>query len=66
MSKTKKRIALGCILLCMLFIFTGCKSRYKFTFDYEIDTTECSRGSRVAIDTTITNDSGFTYTYNGA
>ena len=72
MSLTKKRLALSCIFLCMilllsciLLLFSGCKSLYKFSFDYEIDVTECIRGSRLVIKTTITNESGFTYTYYG-
>ena len=66
MTKSKKRLVLCCILLCMLFLFTGCKSIYKFTFDYTIDTTEYTRGSEVQLTAILTNDSGFTYSYYGA
>ena len=73
MSKTKKRIALSCVFLCvililscMLLLFTGCEKDYKFDFDYEIDVTECIRGGQVNLKTTITNVSGFAHYYYGS
>ena len=65
MSKTKKIIVVGCILLCILFLFTGCKRDYKFTFSYNLETREYTHGSNVELSASIKNDSGCTYSYYG-
>ena len=63
MPKIKKGILLGCILLCVLLVFTGCERKYNFTFSYDLEIREYTRGSKVELSATITNDSGFTYYY---
>ena len=61
-----RKIILCCILILTFVFLSGCgRSSDRFTFSYEISTEEVSRGDRISITVTLTNDSDLMYIYKG-